>query len=202
MPAFGSYAPNTTRPTFASTIAPAHCAHGSSVTYSVQSFSRSVCSRESARCTASSSAWAVGSRRVTLSLCARTTTVSPRTTAAPTGTSPLDAALRASSSAAAIPVASRGATGGGRLVPLPAPCSLPLRTRRLGRRPGRDPLEREMVSVFRPVHPHRVAFRVLPFEHGHGERVLEQSLDGPRSEERRVGKECRPRGRRLRESGR
>ena len=54
-----------------------------------------------------------------------------------------------------------------------------LRTRRLGRRPGRDPLERQMVSVFRPVHPHRVTFRVLPFEHGQGEGVLQQALDGP-----------------------
>src|SRR2546430_4742618 len=41
------------RPTLARTIAPAHCAHGSSVTYSVQSPSRSVCSRESACCTRS-----------------------------------------------------------------------------------------------------------------------------------------------------
>src|SRR2546422_4610676 len=32
--AFGSYAPKTTRPTLARTIAPAHCAHGSSVTRS------------------------------------------------------------------------------------------------------------------------------------------------------------------------
>ena len=35
-PAFGSAAPNTTRSTRARTIAPAHIAHGSSVTYSVQ----------------------------------------------------------------------------------------------------------------------------------------------------------------------
>src|SRR2546426_8508972 len=96
----------------------------------------------------------------------------------------MDAALRAPSSAAAIPVASRGAMGGDRLVPLPAPCSLPLGTRRLGRRPGRGPLERQMVSVFRPVHPDRVAFRVPSFEHGHGERVLQQALDGDRKSTR------------------
>src|SRR5438034_2404599 len=34
------------------TLFRSHCAHGSSVTYSVQSPSRSVCSRESACCTA------------------------------------------------------------------------------------------------------------------------------------------------------
>src|SRR5207253_4633072 len=181
MPAFGSYAPKTTRPTLASTIAPAHCAHGSSVTYRVQSFRRSVCNRASACCTASSSAWAVGSRRVTLSLCAQTTTVSPRNTAAPTGTSPLDAARRASSSAAAMPARSAGEAGeaGGGRFPLPASRLPALRTRRLGCRAARDPLERQMVPVFRPVNPDRVAFGVPPFEQGHGERILEQPLDRP-----------------------
>src|SRR5256885_4856084 len=179
MPAFGSYAPKTTRPTLASTIAPAHCAHGSSVTYRVQSFRRSVCNRASACCTASSSAWAVGSRRVTLSLCARTMSVSPRNTAAPTGTSPMDAARRASSSAASIPSRSVAATGRPR-IPLPA-SGIPafLRTRRLGSRSASDPVERQMVAVLGPIHPDGVALRVLPFQHGHGQWVLQQPLDGP-----------------------
>src|SRR6267378_4218609 len=98
----------------------------------------------------------------------------------------MDAARRASSSAAAMPATSGGATGGDRLVLLPAARSPRLGTRRLGRRPRRSPLERQMVAVFRPVHPHRVAFRVLPFEYGQGQRILQQALEGPLQESRPV----------------
>src|SRR5881628_2887490 len=179
IPAFSSYAPNTSRPTFASTIAPAHCAHGSSVTYSVQSVSRSAARARRAFWMASSSACAVGSRRVTVSLCARASDWPFRNTAAPTGTSPADAARRASSSAAVMPSISAGGTG--RLGPFPLPpspaFSRTLRTCRLGC-PGGDALKGDVHPVLRAVHPHPIPFHVLPLEHREGQRVLEQPLDG------------------------
>jgi len=61
IPAFSSHAPNTSAFTRDSTIAPAHIAHGSSVTYSVQSSSRHDPRARAASRNASSSAWAVGS---------------------------------------------------------------------------------------------------------------------------------------------
>src|SRR6266702_3645155 len=146
IPAFSSYAPNTSRPTFASTIAPAHWAHGSSVTYRVQSVRRSVARARSACWIASSSAWAVGSRRETDSLWARATTTPSRNTAAPTGTSPADAARRASSSAAAMPA--RSAADG-------------LGTHRLGGR-RRDALERQVGPVHGPLQRPRPVHRVVP----------------------------------------
>src|SRR5437588_5071220 len=180
----------------------------------MQSPRRSVWSARSACCTASSSAWAVGSRRATVSLCARATTTPSRNSAAPTGTSPLDAAVRACSSAASIPSRSEAATGRPR-IPLPA-SRIPafLGTRGLGHSPG-DALEGEVTAVLRPVDPDAVSLRVFALEHRQRERVLQQPLDRPlerpgavyrivplgdeqllgrgRSEERRVGKECRSR---------
>src|SRR5205814_896085 len=185
MPALSSYAPNTRRPSLASTIAPAHWTHGSSVTYRAQSVRRSVWRCRSACCTASSSAWAVGSRRATVSLCARATMTPSRSTTAPTGTSPVDAARRASSSAAAIPGPSAVAAGRGRF-PLPAP-PVPafLGTRRCGRRRGQA-LEAERIAVFCPLHADPVAFGELPLEHGERERVLQQPLDRPLERPRAV----------------
>src|SRR5438477_12297300 len=177
MPALSSYAPNTRRPSLASTIAPAHWTHGSSVTYRAQSVRRSVWRCRSACCTASSSAWAVGSRRATVSLCARATMTPSRSTTAPTGTSPVDAARRASSSAAAIPGPS--AVEAGRRFPFPV-SRVPafLCTRRFGRRRGHA-LEAERIAVFRPLHADSVTFGELPLEHGERERVLQQPLDRP-----------------------
>src|SRR5690348_9180244 len=167
MPAFGSYAPNTTFPSLASTGAPAHCAHGSRVTYSVHSVRRSVRSAASARWTARNSAWAVGSARTMDSLCARATTTPSRNTAAPTGTSPVDAARRASSSAATMPA--RSCEGIGRYGPFsfpPSPAfSRVLRTRRLGHSAG-DALEREATAVLRSIHSHSVPLDVFPLEDG------------------------------------
>ena len=60
-PAFGSVAPKTRRPTRALTMAPAHIAHGSSVTTSVQSSSRQWPTTAAASRRARISAWAVGS---------------------------------------------------------------------------------------------------------------------------------------------
>jgi hypothetical protein len=59
----GSAAAKTRRRTFASTIAPAHMAHGSSVTYMVASSRRELPSRAAARRSATISACAVGSSR-------------------------------------------------------------------------------------------------------------------------------------------
>ena len=60
-PAFGSVAPYTSCPRRPLTIAPAHIAHGSSVTTSVQSSSRQCPITAAASRSASTSAWAVGS---------------------------------------------------------------------------------------------------------------------------------------------
>ena len=61
IPALSSHAPNTTRLRRDSTIAPAHMAHGSSVTYSVQPLRRQELSAAAASRIASTSACAVGS---------------------------------------------------------------------------------------------------------------------------------------------
>src|SRR5258708_7407767 len=178
MPALSSYAPNTSRPTFASTIAPAHWAQGSSVTYRVASRSRSVASAASACCKTSSSAWAVGSRGAPVALWARATIPPSRATAAPTGTSPAAAAARASASAASRPTRSAGLRGGARRpVPGPAPGAPGSGTRGFGR-PGADPLEAQMRAVLGAVDAHAVPFGVLPLEHRQRERVLHQPLDG------------------------
>src|SRR5437867_4441177 len=128
----------------------------------MQSVRRSVARARSACWIASSSAWAVGSRRETDSLWVRATTTPSRNTAAPTGTSPAHAARRASSSAAAMPA--RSAADG-------------LGTHRLGGR-RRDALERQVGPVLGPLDPHPVPLGVLAFGHGERERVLEQPLDG------------------------
>ena len=60
-PALGSYAPNTSRSTRASTSAPAHIVQGSRVTTRVWPSSRHSRCRSAARRSASTSAWAVGS---------------------------------------------------------------------------------------------------------------------------------------------
>src|SRR6266571_7575307 len=128
----------------------------------------------------SSSAWAVGSPRATVALCACATTMPSRNTAAPTGTSPADAARRASSSAAVMPSISEAEVG--RLGPFPLPpspaFSRSLRTRRFWRRARRNALERQVGPVLRAVHPHTVPFPVLSLEHGERERVLQEPLDG------------------------
>src|SRR3989454_6101832 len=134
----------------------------------MQSVRRSVARARSACWIASSSAWAVGSRRETDSLWVRATTTPSRNTAAPTGTSPADAARRASSSAAAMPA--RSAADG-------------LGTHRLGGR-RRDALERQVGPVLGPLDPNSVPLGVLAFEHGERERVLEQPLDGDRKSTR------------------
>src|SRR5215472_3842749 len=86
----------------ANDIAAAHMAQGSNVTYRSQSVSLSLPSAAVAARMATSSAWAVGSRSATVRLPARAITVSPRTIAQPTGTSPRASAARASSRAMAI----------------------------------------------------------------------------------------------------
>src|SRR5437867_2394561 len=127
----------------------------------MQSVRRSVARARSACWIASSSAWAVGSRRETDSLWVRATTTPSRNTAAPTGTSPAHAARRASSSAAAMPA--RSAADG-------------LGTHRLGGR-RRDALERQVGPVLGPLDPNSVPLGVLAFEHGERERVLESFAD-------------------------
>ncbi len=88
-PAFGSSAPNTTRSTRASTIAPAHIAHGSSVTTSVHPSSRHDPVRRAASRNASISACAVGSPSRSLALpAAASHDRRHAATTAPTGTSP------------------------------------------------------------------------------------------------------------------
>src|SRR5438445_4230167 len=176
IPALGSYAPNTTRPTFANTIAPAHWAQGSSVTYRVQSSKRSVRSAPRAPWIASSSAWAVGSPLARVSLCARAMTAPSRIIAAPMGTSCNPAARCAWESASSIPARSRGERGGGPF-PLPPSPFPALRTRRLGRR-RRNPLEGEVRAILGAVHADLVALAVAPLQHGERQGVLEQAVDG------------------------
>src|SRR5919109_1370788 len=113
-------------------MAPAHWAQGSRVTYSVAISSRSSPTLCSARCSARSSACAVGSRRCTVSLWASPRISPSATITAPTGTSSRTEAARARRSAASIPVRSLGE-------------GVPLRT---GHRGLRGPeLEAQMVAV-------------------------------------------------------
>src|SRR5947208_167581 len=168
MPALSSCAPNTSRPSLASTIAPAHWAHGSRVTKSVQSSRRSVPSAVTACWMASNSAWAVGSLRATVVLCALETTTPSRVTTAPTGTSSSSIASLAWASAASIPARS-GWSGTSRF-----------------RRARRHSLEAERIAVLRPVHPYPVAFGELPLEHGERQWILQQPLDRPLERPRAV----------------
>ena len=98
-PALASAAPKTHRPTRAFTIRPAHMGHGSSVTYTVQSERRHRPSSCAAATRAENSACADGSPSSSRRLHARAITRPARTTTAPTGTSPSDAARLASDSA-------------------------------------------------------------------------------------------------------
>jgi len=77
-PAFGSCAPKNTRPIRELTIAPAHIAHGSSVTASEQSDSRQAPRARPASRIATSSAWPVGSPVVSRSFACSATTLRPR----------------------------------------------------------------------------------------------------------------------------
>src|SRR3954454_12823313 len=162
MPQRASYAPKTIRPTLASTSAPAHCAHGSRVTYMVAKGRRSSPRRGSARCSASSSACAVGSRRCTVSLWASPRISPSAMITAPTGTSSLTEAARARRSAACIPVKSLGD-------------GVPLRTGHL----GDDGAVSQVQVVALALHPHGVAFVEGPLEHLQRNRVLQLALDHP-----------------------
>jgi hypothetical protein len=102
IPALSSQAPKTTRSSRPSTIAPAHIAHGSSVTYSVAPASRESPAAAIAARIARSSAWAVASPSATIPFRALASATPARTTMAPTGTSPAALAARASSRAARI----------------------------------------------------------------------------------------------------
>src|SRR5581483_11000303 len=162
IPARGSNAPKTTRPSLASTMAPAHWAQGSRVTYMVASTRRSEPTRSSAWRMASSSAWAVGSCRWTVSLWASASTSPSCTITAPIGTSSRTLAARASRSAASMPARSAGE-------------GVPLRTDRL-RHPG---LPREPQAVPVALHPDDVPVPVLALEHLERDGVLQQALDHP-----------------------
>ena len=98
-PALGSIAPITSLDTLASTIAPAHMLHGSSVTYTVHPVSHFAPSFSSAAARASISACADELLMVSTRLCALLMISPSLTTSAPTGTSPARAACSASSSA-------------------------------------------------------------------------------------------------------
>src|SRR6267142_2629186 len=87
-------------------IAPAHIAHGSSVTYSVQSVSRHDCIASDAAPIATISACAVASRSDSTWLRPRPITTPPWTMTQPIGTSSASAAACASRSAARIPCSS------------------------------------------------------------------------------------------------
>src|SRR3954453_242713 len=109
-PAFGSDAPKTTRGIRANTIAPAHIAHGSSVTYSTASAGsrQPPPARAAASRMARTSAWAVGSPRSSRSFGAAATTSPPETTTHPIGTSSCSAARSASLNASRMKYSSRG----------------------------------------------------------------------------------------------
>src|SRR4051812_33981568 len=144
-------------------MAPAHWAHGSSVMYMVARGSRSSPTFCNARCSARSSACAVGSRRSTVSLCASPRISPSATTTAPTGTSSRTEAARARRSAASIPVRSLGE-------------GVPLRTDhlRLPRSPL-DPLEPELVAA--PFNADGVALAEVSLQQLQGDGVLKSPLD-------------------------
>src|SRR5688572_24149112 len=162
MPQRASYAPKTMRPILARTSAPAHWAHGSSVTYIVAKGSRSRPTLRIACCRASISACAVGSLRCTVSLCASARTSPSATITAPTGTSSRTEAARARRSAACIPVRSLGE-------------GVPLRTRHL--RDGGRVHQLQRVAV--PLHPDGISFPEGPFQQLERDPVLELALDDP-----------------------
>src|SRR5688500_6593054 len=146
-------------------MAPAHWAQGSRVTYKVANSSRSSPTRSKARCRASNSAWAVGSRRCTVSLWASPNISPSATTTAPTGTSSRTEAARASRRAFCIPVRSLGD-------------GVPLRTGHDGfRRCLCDLLEPQMVAI--PLDPDRVAFVEIALQQLQGDGILEQPLNHP-----------------------
>src|SRR3954453_11621536 len=109
-PAFGSDAPKTTRGIRANTIAPAHIAHGSSVTYSTASAGsrQPPPARAAASRMARTSAWAVGSPLSSRSFGAAATTSPSETTTHPIGTSSCSRARSASLNARRMKYSSRG----------------------------------------------------------------------------------------------
>src|SRR6185312_5638712 len=109
---------------------------------------------------ASSSAWAVGSRRCTVSLCASASTSPSATMTAPTGISSRTDAARASRRAACMPCKSLGE-------------GVPLRTGALGHR-GR-PHETQMVAG--ALDAHRIALLEIPLQQLEGDGVLQLPLD-------------------------
>ncbi len=123
-PVLGSHAPNTKRATRASTSAPAHMVHGSTVTASVAPSSRhpSPSTRAAAR-NARISAWAVGSPSSSRAFTARASSVpSAEITTAPMGTS-RGPAVAATARAARTRSSSAITDRGGRLSPTAAPRS-------------------------------------------------------------------------------
>src|SRR2546425_4540169 len=96
-----------------------------------------------------------------VALYALETTTPSRWTGAPTGTSSGLAASLAWAGAASIPARSAGS-----------------RTSRF-RCARRHALERERITVLRPIHADPIALGELPFEHRERERVLQQPLDRP-----------------------
>src|SRR3954471_9263754 len=108
---------------------------------------------------ARTSAWAVGSRRCTVSLCASASVSPSATTTAPTGTSSRTDAARARRSAACIPVRSLGE-------------GVPLRTdHHLGLpRSPLDPLKAELVAL--PFNPNGVALAEVSLQQLQGNWVL------------------------------
>src|SRR4051794_22070596 len=162
MPTRRSCAPYTTRPTLASTMAPAHCAHGSSVTYIVANGSRSSPTFCSARWMARSSACAVGSRRFTVSLCASARVSPSATMTAPTGISSRTDAARARRNAACMPCRSLGD-------------GVPLRTGALG--DGGAAHEPQVIAC--ALDADGVALVEVAFEQLEGDWVLQLALDDP-----------------------
>src|SRR5882724_4257350 len=143
-------------------MAPAHWAHGSSVTNKLASLRRSVRTLASARWMASSSAWAVGSPRCTISLWASARISPSRTMIAPTGTSSRTEAARASRRAPSMPARSPGE-------------GWPLRTHQL-RHAG---TEGKPQSITLPLHPNDVTRTVASLQQLERNRILQQPLNGP-----------------------
>src|SRR5690606_21168253 len=183
-PALSSHAPNTTRSARASTIAPAHMAHGSSVTYKVQPASRWSPRSATARRSARSSACDVASESPTIEFRADASSTPSWTITAPTGTSPALAAARASSSARAIQYSSCIA----REAPGPASGTRAHRLLAVGT------LENEC-TVTAGIHANVVAVNETPFQHRQRQRILHQALNGALARptpERRVVSLLRP----------
>src|SRR4051812_9877299 len=122
-PALGSGVPNTTRGTRASTIAPAHIAQGSRVTYMTESRTRHDSTARAASRRAMISACAVGSCRNSRSLRPTPMTSPSRTTTAPIGTSSCSSARSASRRASRMKYSSRKKN----LSVIPTPSMMPRR---------------------------------------------------------------------------